>query len=380
MFGFYIAIGIFLFLYVAMLWFTLVWVLLAAILNPSVFLPYTAAALTLVATFTAKFLYFQTKFDDTVKSLQGIVKEKIGSAFQKSLEKVKSMDPTGMSESIVVQNPAEAASNLMNDMSSMVSNEDSGVLNGALFSNLKTMARTMSKNIDGLNPIILELVISVIIQDKDSISANIKELGTELKMNGDLLEPIAMIVLCDFNQANSVKQKSFGEAELQIKKLLRVVSPDLGIEDKFGDLCKLVLEKDPQPIIGIISGLVPKENSFTAEPVLQIFRIMGFAICSKKQRLRSELTDLTKNLLEPKYLEAFELLSELRESNLIKITNDVWKFHSKMNKSANLLGFETNYPISCAVAFCANSSIISYQVLINSVKEILTCREMMTPD
>ena len=81
MFGFYIAIGIFLFLYVAMLWFTLVWFILAAVLNPSVFLPYTAAALTLIATFTARYLFFQTKFDNTVKSFETIVKEKIGSAF-----------------------------------------------------------------------------------------------------------------------------------------------------------------------------------------------------------------------------------------------------------------------------------------------------------
>ncbi len=63
MISFYVTVGFFLFIYVAMLWFALVWALLAAILNPSVFLPYTAAALTLIATFTAKFVYYKTKFE-----------------------------------------------------------------------------------------------------------------------------------------------------------------------------------------------------------------------------------------------------------------------------------------------------------------------------
>jgi len=36
-----------------MLWFALVWGILAAIINPAVFLPYTAAAITLVTTISS---------------------------------------------------------------------------------------------------------------------------------------------------------------------------------------------------------------------------------------------------------------------------------------------------------------------------------------
>ena len=89
MYSFYTAIVIFVFLYVAMLWFALVWAVLAAILNPSVFLPYTTAALTLIATFTAKYVYYKTKFENLTKNFEKIVKEKVGALFQKSLEKVK---------------------------------------------------------------------------------------------------------------------------------------------------------------------------------------------------------------------------------------------------------------------------------------------------
>lgn len=78
MITFYVSIGVFLFLYVAMLWFALVWAVLAAILNPSSFLPYTAAALTLIATCTAKFMSYKTQFENLQKQLEQIVMEKVG--------------------------------------------------------------------------------------------------------------------------------------------------------------------------------------------------------------------------------------------------------------------------------------------------------------
>lgn len=90
MFAFYFTVAFFLFIYTAMMFFILVWAVLAAILNPSVFLPYTAAALTLFATIGAKVVMFRLKFDGMINNFEGIVKEKLGNAFLKSLEKVKS--------------------------------------------------------------------------------------------------------------------------------------------------------------------------------------------------------------------------------------------------------------------------------------------------
>jgi len=55
MYSFYISICVFLFMYFSMLWFALVWAVLAAIFNPSVYLPYSAAAITFMATVTAKY-------------------------------------------------------------------------------------------------------------------------------------------------------------------------------------------------------------------------------------------------------------------------------------------------------------------------------------
>jgi len=44
---------------------------------------------------------------------------------------------------------------------------------------------------------------------------------------------------------------------LAINKLFRILIPDLPILDKVGDLCQLVLEKDPAPIIKCLGSVLP---------------------------------------------------------------------------------------------------------------------------
>ena len=88
MYAFYSTLGIFLFLYIAMLWFVIVWALLAAILNPSVFLPYTAAALALIGTISARLIFYRVKYTDLINTFGKVIEEKIGGAFQKSNDAV----------------------------------------------------------------------------------------------------------------------------------------------------------------------------------------------------------------------------------------------------------------------------------------------------
>jgi hypothetical protein len=68
MIGYYVLLGIFLFYYFAMGWFCLTWCILAAVLNPSRFLPYTAAALALIGVFTAKAAFYKLKYTNTLKT------------------------------------------------------------------------------------------------------------------------------------------------------------------------------------------------------------------------------------------------------------------------------------------------------------------------
>lgn len=86
--SFLLSLCFFLYLYFAMLWFALVWAVLAAIFNPSVFLPYTAAALTLIGTFTAKYVGFEKKVSGMKKDIEIVIQEKLNSMFHKSVEKV----------------------------------------------------------------------------------------------------------------------------------------------------------------------------------------------------------------------------------------------------------------------------------------------------
>lgn len=64
MLSFYVTIGFFMFLYCAMFFFVFVWALLSAILNPSIFLPYTTAALALIATIGAKYVISRKKYEN----------------------------------------------------------------------------------------------------------------------------------------------------------------------------------------------------------------------------------------------------------------------------------------------------------------------------
>jgi hypothetical protein len=80
-YSFYLSLGFFLLLYFSMLWFALVWAILASIFNPSVYLPYSAAALTLVATVTSKYQYIEARFRNLSKQLERVIMEKIGLNF-----------------------------------------------------------------------------------------------------------------------------------------------------------------------------------------------------------------------------------------------------------------------------------------------------------
>jgi hypothetical protein len=80
-YSFYLSLGFFLLLYFSMLWFALVWAILASIFNPSAYLPYSAAALTLIATVTSKYQYIESRLRNLSKDLESVIMEKIGLSF-----------------------------------------------------------------------------------------------------------------------------------------------------------------------------------------------------------------------------------------------------------------------------------------------------------
>ena len=79
--SFHMYLCFFALIYFSMLCFALVWAILASIFNPSVYLPYTAAALTLVATVTSKYQYIEARYRNLNKELEKIIMEKFGLNF-----------------------------------------------------------------------------------------------------------------------------------------------------------------------------------------------------------------------------------------------------------------------------------------------------------
>ena len=68
---------IFFVLYYGMIWFILVWALIAAILNPSTYLPYGVAAMTFFATISTKLLIYQLKYEQVYKKYDKIITKKL---------------------------------------------------------------------------------------------------------------------------------------------------------------------------------------------------------------------------------------------------------------------------------------------------------------
>ena len=74
---FEILLSIFLFVYFAMGWFAFVWCLLSAVLNPSKFLPYSAAALAFIATLATKYVIYRARYIITMRQYQIKIAEQI---------------------------------------------------------------------------------------------------------------------------------------------------------------------------------------------------------------------------------------------------------------------------------------------------------------
>ena len=262
MYCFYALMGFFCFLYVAMLWFAFVWAVLAGVLNPSVFLPYTAAALTLIATITAKYAYFKAKFDDLYTNFEAVVKEKLGELLLKSLEKIKDTAKplTGNKlDNLGPKNMEEAQNALTKgfDKLSIMGDANATDLKAIILDDITSMAESAAYHIDGINPAIIELIAAIIAKNNAHIGNAIRKIGDSLSMDGELLKIFATLAINDFNPSSIDKQKSFGIAENEIKKLFRKLVPDLPIGDRIGDICSVVLRKDPTPILKCLESILP---------------------------------------------------------------------------------------------------------------------------
>lgn len=109
----------------------------------------------------------------------------------------------------IIPDPAAATNQLQKGLEGVISGD--GVNAKDLMSGTVTqLARTVSKSMDGLSPSIIEVIVALVMKDQDQISQALKQLGHELKFDGELLDALVSVVLCDFNPSNTQKQAAFG--------------------------------------------------------------------------------------------------------------------------------------------------------------------------
>ena len=172
------------------------------------------------------------------------------------------------------------------------------------------IAKTMSQHMDGMSPTVIELNIAVVAKDPEHIATSTKDMATYLKMDPEATNSLMDVMMCDFNPANTEQQKSYGLAELAVKRTFNQLAPELPIADKLSDLSRLTLERDITPIMEAMETVFP--DAAAAEPVIKLFRILTLAHTGKKGKLKKELMSMLKELMKENdkaYFDTFSLLN-----------------------------------------------------------------------
>ncbi|TNV70928.1 hypothetical protein FGO68_gene342 [Halteria grandinella] len=254
-----------------MIIFTIQWGILGAIFNPTALLPYSAAIVTFIATVGAKFNYFKQKYENLSTEIEIIVKEKIGYLIIKSLEKIKAslgQKYANLFPEINEQAAQEAIEKGMNQVLELetenpfdlegATDKAADLARKALMNNASALANMISGKVDGLDPSIIELIIAVAVKNDNGIKESIDKIAILLEIEPSLLH--SFIALAAVN----VKAVEEGSGDLQMPNLSQVVQAvkhlfrqlsivDDRVSNILGDVCKVLIEGDTEPIMDIIA-------------------------------------------------------------------------------------------------------------------------------
>ena len=64
--------------------------------------------------------------------------------------------------------------------------------------------------------------------------------------------------ISDFDPSDYSKQPSFSQLQLNIKRIFRNLDADMPIHEYISVLCKVILERDPSPIVKLIKQIIPR--------------------------------------------------------------------------------------------------------------------------
>ena len=94
-------------------------------------------------------------------------------------------------------------------------------------------------------------------KDVGGIIASIAKIQDDIGIGKELLDCLVSIGISDFDPSDDLKQSSFGPIQLIIKRIFRALDPYMPINDSISILCKVILERDPSPIIKLIKQIIP---------------------------------------------------------------------------------------------------------------------------
>jgi len=116
-------------------------------------------------------------------------------------------------------------------------------------SNASIIAKVISDRLDGVSPTLIEFLTAIMAKDMRGIFASVAKIQEEIGIGKELLDCIVTMAISDFDPSDDLKQASFGQLQLIIKKIFRVLDPFMPYHESISVLCNLILDRDPSPMV-----------------------------------------------------------------------------------------------------------------------------------
>lgn len=115
--------------------------------------------------------------------------------------------------------------------------------------NASTLAKVISNRLEGISPKLIELLIAITAKDQRGIKTSIAKIQEEIGIEKEFLDCLVSIGISDFDPSDHQKQPSFGQLQFDIKRMFRILDPDMPIHECISVLCKVILDRDPSAMV-----------------------------------------------------------------------------------------------------------------------------------
>ena len=89
--------------------------------------------------------------------------------------------------------------------------DEKGKGKGKSLSNVSTISKLISNRLEGISPLLIELMIATMTKDKGGIKTSLGKLSLETNIDQEFLDCIVNLGISDFNPSDYQRQPSFGQ-------------------------------------------------------------------------------------------------------------------------------------------------------------------------